>query len=715
MKDSHSLHEKYPDLPSSQEVQRTLRRHGGAEDPARHAPRTKEEKVDAYLQFLETHFSTKPGKSPLENAAFQRLREKILKDYTIRIADPKALSSIAEGLYAFEKKVAIARGYDMPFTDRAVEENPDIILNHYKFLIQEKYETQQQTLSTWLEYLQQNDAGYPMWFRYLVVRSLKKMGLFDKERRDYSHRTKETVAAFPECNAEALGWVYRQMSQFNEDDRVINFPPAYLAPNEDQQKHKEKILRAVQAKDFAKLYAFAQVETAGNLNKESLKGKWKTYAQGSDPLVLEQEIRGKGTGWCTAEGLASSHLASGDFHIYFTENEEEKFTEPRIAVRMEGGKVAEVRGVEARQALEPALVEEARKFYNTLPGGKKFEKKADDMRRMSELVEKNTRKEEFTKEDLEFLYEVHAPIEGFGYGKDPRIAALCKARQEQRIREWDRDRVCTPITNIQEKIMYGVDLDREDLALLWEVNGSKLYGSLGRDTRIGECRWGRNDEEDMQVIFDCTQRQMAYTSEDIAADTRVYCGRMEAGIFQKFPPDLQYIFYSFPNRKIWRRDFFLGGMDFPDLMTAVNNRGVIILEEAEGMLARPELQEAITERFHGPRKISEQGSFICIAVQDLGFSGTASMKDIVQKAKSIGLDLCLPEDALYYCLQKESRGIKERLYFGMEPVLVIDGEPGIFTFSSCPGEISELDGSTVDGSKAYHESIEFIFRLPRKV
>ena len=57
-----------------------------------------------------------------------------------------------------------------------------------------------------------------------------------------------------------------------------------------------------------------------------------------------------------AEGSAYSHLRGGDF-MSTTRVASGTYSEPRVAIHMEGDHVAEVRGVNHRQELEPALLD----------------------------------------------------------------------------------------------------------------------------------------------------------------------------------------------------------------------------------------------------------------------------------------------------------------------------------------------------------------------
>jgi len=63
-------------------------------------------------------------------------------------------------------------------------------------------------------------------------------------------------------------------------------------------------------------------------------------------MVLVKSLQGHGTGWCTAgETTTESQLSSGDFYVYYTLDKEGNPTIPRLAVRMEGSQIAEIRGV----------------------------------------------------------------------------------------------------------------------------------------------------------------------------------------------------------------------------------------------------------------------------------------------------------------------------------------------------------------------------------
>jgi len=452
------LNKKYPDIAGSKPVERAveeMKHDSKRPEEEKHYPERKflpherDERIEAYLQRLDYIIHDERG--------WRRLKQKLVNEFAIDTNDEETVLKIAHSLYESEKRMAVERGLGAHIE----ELDEETVFRKYQNAVHEKHDVQERTLSAWLDYLHTNDAEYPTWFRYFVVRNLTKMGTLNKEKGEYSKRNDYTVAPFPELNSEALGFVYRMLTT-GVGNKEFVYDPENDTPEEKEtiETKRNTLTTLIEKKDFIKLYTFAQIETAGALNRESLQGEWRKFEQGSDHHVLEAQLQGKGTGWCTAEGSAYAHLNGGDFYVYFTKGSGGAFSEPRIAIRMEGDSVAEVRGVNHRQELEPALVETAQAQYKNLPGGEKFDKKSADMKRMTELVSKYERKEQFTKEDLRFLYEVDGTIEGFGYERDPRIETL---RNE------------------------------------------------------------RNRTEDIQVLCDCPKEYIATSQKNITLETQVYC------------------------------------------------------------------------------------------------------------------------------------------------------------------------------------------------
>lgn len=503
------LPEKYQDLPGSKPVERAVQKGLREGKPG---PSTKGRRVDAYLDRIDKILSS--GTRINDERGWELLKNRLVKDFVINTNDQDALAKIAHGLYESEKKLAIeqGRGADVQRLEQEVRYEDEII-GRYKELVKEKRDIQEKTLTNWLDYLRQNDAQYPTWFRYFVVRELRKMGTIDKEKGEYTKRTSYTVAPFPELNSEALGFVYRMLTEgVGRDD--------FATEGEKDKRHKLENL--IGKKDFSKLYAFAQVETAGRINKGSIEGKWVKYPQNSNHRILERDLRGKGTGWCTAEGSAYAHLQGGDFYVYYTKGDEDGYTEPRIAIRMQNGQVAEVRGINHRQELEPVLIDIATEQYHGMPGGEKFDKMSNDMKRMTELTAKQEREEVFGKEDLTFLYEINGKIEGFGYEDDPRIKEL---------------------------------------------------------------RSQREPEKDMLIVFECEPSQIAHKASEINENTKAYVGPLETGIFDKLRKyKVENVYTSFPEGKIRFKNIEIGGKKVQQLRAELRGEKVNVGQYTEDML-----------------------------------------------------------------------------------------------------------------------------------
>jgi len=274
------------------------------------------------------------------------------------------------------------------------------------------YETisadQKYSLDEWIDYLNSESAPYPIWFKFWVLSGVCKLKPFNKKAGKFEKRDIHTVAMFPDRNMEVVGRIYDRMTENTGLKQV----------------------------DFGQLYAqeIRNLEEGRIENKEGeIEHEWRCYTKGSPPDELVESLTGHNTGWCTAGRAVAEHqLAQGDFYVYYTRGQDERWR-PRIAIRMYGGRVAEVRGVaDAKQNMEPEMLGIAAEKYRNLPGGDSYEKKDRDMKTMTRVTEKMKKKQPLDLEEIAFVWEVNESVEGFGYGKDPRLA---KARKQRNFEE----------------------------------------------------------------------------------------------------------------------------------------------------------------------------------------------------------------------------------------------------------------------------------------
>lgn len=376
--------------------------------------------------------------------------------------------------FELQRRIARERGCgDRELTDKQKEEAVEVLRAD-----------QEESLMKWSDYLRSEENGhaYPGWFKVYVWESLKKMGEFDDKGIGFKKRTKSTVAPWPELNAEALSYVYDNVSKGVIQGEDI----------EDKQ-----MVELLNRGNFAAMYAYAIYSTeVGGLTpelREITDGSWvkynrikgnyrpnysyrrtqkgyeatdKSLVDSDTAMRLAESLQGKGTRLCTAgTNTAAYQLSKGDFYVYYTRDDDGNDTMPRVAIRMEGNQVAEVRGIAPRQNVEDNLLDVVAEKLNTLPGGSEYFKKVEQMRRLTEIDNRVKAGGELTAEDLEFLW-FGERIRGFGLYEDSRVDKLL----EDRYREDDFDFVLRSADDVNELA------SRMNIKKLFSEEISKLLG-----------------------------------------------------------------------------------------------------------------------------------------------------------------------------------------------------------------------------------------------
>ena len=317
---------------------------------------------------------------------------------------------IPDSYYKNQERLALERGFGHIVLSKGAKER----------LQQEIIDNQTSSLDVWLDYFLSEDAKfYPFWAKYWAFQGMLKLGSYDKTKRTFNKRTKETVSPFADLNREALA-------------KSIDLIIKYVGKEEIEEKELEVI---VKRGSFQTVYPYVLEYILKN-NNSSIKrneGKWIKYNQGSDHMPLVKSLQGYNTGWCTAgESTARSQLQGGDFYVYYTLDENNEYKVPRIAIRMEQGKIGEIRGIAEDQNIEPEMEEIVADKIKDFPDKEKYYKKVSDMKKLTEIYYKHKHKAELTVEELRFLYEIDSNIEGFGYDKDSRIEEIIDERGKTR-------------------------------------------------------------------------------------------------------------------------------------------------------------------------------------------------------------------------------------------------------------------------------------------
>ena len=406
--------------------------------------------IKRYLEKLEdTHNKVKEKSKHIEY-----LKKCYYEKYVIK------KENIPQSYYEKQKELALERGFGhVEITDEMKKE-----------LEKEVIENQKKSMDRWLDYFLSDDAKvYPFWAKYWAFQGMLKIGKYDKEKQVFYKRDEHTVSPFCDLNREALS---------KSIDMIIK------AMNKEEIDDKD-LEGLVRVGSFPKIYTYILTKVLSN-NKNIIKrniGKWVKYEKGSNHMPLVNSLQGYNTGWCTAgEDTAKNQLFNGDFYVYYTLDEKDEYKVPRIAIRMEGNKIGEIRGVAENQNIESEMEEVVEEKIKDFPDKEEYYKKVNDMKKLTKIYKKHKNKEELTKEELTFLYEINDKIYGFGYGKDPRIKEIKNERNNKRkdllnIFNCEERQIALNQDEINEDtIYYDGDLS---LSYLTSAKGLKLPQNIG--------------------------------------------------------------------------------------------------------------------------------------------------------------------------------------------------------------------------------------------
>jgi GNAT superfamily N-acetyltransferase len=222
---------------------------------------------------------------------------------------------------------------------RASIDNPTFRRRYLK-----QYQAAQElTISQWVYALRKSDFSSA--FNYLMLDAVLSHN-YDFNLNKYFKRNSKTVR------------------------NITPYDPGTLAELYASDNSKELLI------DYVKI----QVKNMGNIVKANKfktdsDGTWVKFNGGNtqtredidaNASALSQLVQN--TYWCTKTN-ANSQLSGGDFYVYVTESSSGEF-EPKIAIRMNGSSIGEVRGNASQaQDIEPAMLGKAEAFLiNDIPG-----------------------------------------------------------------------------------------------------------------------------------------------------------------------------------------------------------------------------------------------------------------------------------------------------------------------------------------------------------
>jgi hypothetical protein len=398
---SQFIHERNPNFHTSLEVEDTV---DYLRANSNRIPNEPGDKISAYLGFLAEKEYVNDGILTGDQASIDRQ----ISAHVIKSED------VPESYFELQRRIAREQGHGDVYID-----------NNMRGQIIEAVQADQRAgLAKWIEYLGGEDGGYPDWFKYYVFGTVTKLGGYNKDKQEFLKRSKGTTAPYPELNREALAYVYDSINK---------------ARIKGERVEDGKLQELLKNANFGKLYAHAILETtpASSELREEIRGSWIKFNQTSDPRTarrLAGSLQGHGTGWCTVgESTAEIQLSTGDFYVYYTRDEDGRDAVPRVAIRMQQGEVAEVRGINTSQELEPVMADITSSRLMDLSGGDVYIRRAEDMKRLTAIDRKisDDPSIQLNGTELRFLYELDHDIQGFGYHRDPRIDEIRAKRNDQ--------------------------------------------------------------------------------------------------------------------------------------------------------------------------------------------------------------------------------------------------------------------------------------------
>ena len=381
-------------------------------------PKDQKEKMKYAKEYLErinkTHVDSK----------LNMLKNMYLDKYIIKYED------IPESYWEHLEKINLEKGLGHnTITEREKLEKSKMIIND-----------QTKTFQKIFDYFFSEEAKfYPTELKFWAFQGIINLGQYNRQTKKYSKRSKGTTSPFIDINREALALTITEMEKLLKKEKITD------------EKFIIDVLNNNLNNSFIKIYNhyLEKLNSNHKIDEKNIEGIWIKYNRGGDYIKLCKSLEGKSTGWCTAgESVAKEQLTNGDFYIYYTKDNNNEYTEPRIAIRMDSeGHIAEIRGVAEDQNIESDLeniVEEKLKEFSDRD---RYKKKVSDMKTLTTIYKKIQINNELTKEEIIFLYEIYSEIDGFGQERDPRIEEILSKR------------------DIKTDLAYAFDCNKEEIGI----------------------------------------------------------------------------------------------------------------------------------------------------------------------------------------------------------------------------------------------------------
>lgn len=378
---------------------------------------TSKEKLEIILAYIDK-IARVQNKAEENKEYLRRIKELYYKRYIIKE------SEIPNSYFEHLSKRYKEEGHgDLDLINSKTDLEKEVRRMH----VEEIIHTEKSSIDAWLDYLMSSESDHiPTWAKVWAFTGMLDIGVMNQETESFNRRRNGTIAPFVNINSEILGKSVEYLKMH------LGLIPNKFFPDEETK-------RLASTENFYQIYGKLLSRSIA-INPTTNEGIWLKYNASSkeDALRLYESLQGYNTGWCTAASKETAinqvcgggSYPGGDFYVYYSKDVKSEYKIPRLAIRMDKEKIGEIRGIARNQNIEPEMTEILDLKLNEFPDSQEYLKKVSDMKILTSIYNKHQQKQELTKEDLIFLYEIENRIEGFGYQKDPRIAEILNKRNQ---------------------------------------------------------------------------------------------------------------------------------------------------------------------------------------------------------------------------------------------------------------------------------------------
>ncbi len=285
------------------------------------------------------------------------------------------------------------------------------------------------------------------------------------------------------------------------------------------------------------------------------------------------------------------------------------------------------------------------------------------------------------------------------------------------------------LIGIHQKVKEGLELDSKDLRFLYQVDSPIDDFDFGEDLGVADLLNGRDKEKDILNLFECEKSQIARSKDQINESTKIYIGPVSKDIFESLKKfKIDYIYTSFPGSRIKIQDLEVESetksairsqletsVDIQSSGYAKELLGVegftTVVDRTSGSVGLTQEDKDLLIKEH-PGALNRNYTLVTLSTEDLGFSNAPTLKEIYEKAKTLGLELCPSELGPKFRLKLKDQARNDLVYVGMEPITDQPGDPHIFSIARHEDELWLDDAWTRDTYK-FDTKAKFIFSLSR--